>query len=199
MPEKAAVLIREPERLFTEPRPLVEKTADGSTLVRSAEALEPIGRSITDWLVDWAAKAPDRAFLQERESAAPGSPWRKLTYAKTLTNVEKIAAGLLSIGLSSDRPLAILSDNSIDHALLTLAALHIGVPVTPVSPAYSLQSRRCTTRPLKPAASARVSKAFAAARLERCPKSARIPGCCWDTHEDVCDGGDCAAVVVATL
>jgi acyl-CoA synthetase (AMP-forming)/AMP-acid ligase II len=51
--------------------------------------------------------------------------------AGTLTNVENIAAGLLSIGLSSDRPLAILSDNSIDHTLLTLAALHIGVPVTP--------------------------------------------------------------------
>jgi feruloyl-CoA synthase len=141
MPEKAARPIREPDRLFASAQPIVERKADGSTHVRAAEALKPIGRSVTDWLAQWAAKAPGRVFLQERESAAAGGPWRKLDYAETFARVEKLAAGLLSLGLEQERPLAILNDNSIEHALLTLAALHVGVPVTPISPAYSLQSR----------------------------------------------------------
>jgi feruloyl-CoA synthase len=123
------------------PQLIVENKADGTTRLRSTEALKPGGRSVTDWLVVWAGRASDRVFLQERESVLPGAPWRKLTYADTLARVEKLAAGLLSLGLGPDRPLAILSDNSIEHALLMLAAMHVGVPVAPVSQAYSLQSR----------------------------------------------------------
>ena len=133
--------IRDPNLLFAKPHPVVERGPDGATLVRSADPLKPFGRSVTDWLVDWAGRTPDRVFLQERAAPAPGAPWRRMTYAATLARVEKLAAGLLSLGLGQDRPLAILGDNSIDHALLTLACLHVGVPVTPVSPAYSLQSR----------------------------------------------------------
>jgi feruloyl-CoA synthase len=141
MPEKAGRPTREPGCLFATPRPLVERRVDGSTRVRAAETLKPIGRSVTDWLAYWAAKSPDRVFLQERESSAPGAPWRKLRYAETFTQIENLAAGLLSLGLGEERPLAILNDNSIDHARLMLAALHVGVPVSSISPAYSLQSR----------------------------------------------------------
>jgi feruloyl-CoA synthase len=157
MPEKAGRPTHVPDGLFATPRPVVERKADGSTRVRAADALKPIGRSVTDWLAHWAAKAPDRVFLQERESAVPGAPWRKLSYAETFTQIEKLAAGLLSLGLGEERPLAILNDNSIDHARLTLAALHVGIPVTPISPAYSLQSRdhlklRAILRALSPGA-----------------------------------------------
>jgi feruloyl-CoA synthase len=157
MPEKAARPVREPDRLFASPHPVLERKADGSTCIRSAEVLKPIGRSVTDWLVEWAAKAPDRLFLQERESTAPGAPWKKLTYAETFTLVKKLSAGLFSLGLGLEHPLAILGDNSIDHAILTLAALHVGIPVMPVSPAYSLQSRdhmklRGILRALRPGA-----------------------------------------------
>jgi feruloyl-CoA synthase len=139
--DKAARPIRDPNLLFAKPNPVVDRKPDGSLRVRSAEELAPLGRSVTDWLVDWAGKAPERIFLQERESTTPGAGWRKLTYAQTLSRTQELAAGLLALGLGQERPLAILGDNSIDHALLTLAALHVGVPVTPVSQAYSLQSR----------------------------------------------------------
>ena len=132
---------RDPAHLFATPDPVVERRPDGSQRARSADALRPYGRSVTDWLVQWAARAPDRIFLQERSAPTPGAPWRKMTYAQTLARVEALAAGLLSLGLGPDRPLAILGDNSIDHALLTLAGLHVGVPVSPISVAYSLQSR----------------------------------------------------------
>src|SRR5207237_6770793 len=67
--------------------------------------------------------------------------WRKITWAETRALVYAIATSLLERGVSTERPVAILSDNSIEHALLALAAMHIGVPVAPISPAYSLMSR----------------------------------------------------------
>jgi feruloyl-CoA synthase len=141
MLEKVDRPVRNPAHLFADPRPVLERRADGSLRLRSTDPLGPIGRSTTDWLVRWASEAPDRVFLQEREAPTQGAPWRRLSYAQTLARVENLAAGLLSLGLNQDRPLAILSDNSIDHALLTLAALHVGVPVSPISQAYSLQSQ----------------------------------------------------------
>jgi feruloyl-CoA synthase len=81
--------------------------------------------------------APDRAFLAERAQEG----WRKLTYAQCRPLVDAIAAALLERGLSPQRPVMILSGNSIDHALLMLAACTAGIPAAPVSVAYSLQSR----------------------------------------------------------
>jgi feruloyl-CoA synthase len=97
---------------------------------------EPV-RCIGDWLVRWAREAPDRTFLAERRAGA----WVRVTYAQALARVRGLAQALLDRGLSASRPLAILSGNSIEHALLALAAMHAGVPVAPVSPAYSLASK----------------------------------------------------------
>ena len=115
----------------------VEKRADGSLLLRSPMALGACARCVTDWLVDWAARAPERTFLAERA----GDDWRRLSYRDSLEAVRAIGQGLLAQGLSAERPLAILSDNSVDHALLALGAQHVGVPVAPISPAYSLMSK----------------------------------------------------------
>jgi feruloyl-CoA synthase len=115
----------------------LEKRPDGTTLLRSPMALGACARCVTEWLVDWAEKAPARVFLGER--AASG--WRTLTYRETLDAVRAIGQGLLDHGLSAERPLAILSDNSVDHALLALGAQHVGVPIAPISPAYSLMSK----------------------------------------------------------
>src|SRR5207247_9445008 len=79
----------------------------------------------------------DEVFLAEREAET----WRKITWAETRALVYAIATSLLERGVSTERPVAILSDNSIEHALLALAAMYIGVPVAPISPAYSLMSR----------------------------------------------------------
>ena len=116
----------------------VEKRADGSMLLRSPQKLGPYPRCVTEWLVQWSDRAPDRVFLAER---SPSGSWRKLTYRETFGAVRRIAQALLDRGLGPERPVAILSDNGVDHALLALGAMHVGIPVAPVSPAYSLMSK----------------------------------------------------------
>jgi feruloyl-CoA synthase len=115
----------------------VQKRADGSMLLRSPQKLGPYARCVTEWLVHWSDKAPERTFLAERA----GERWKKLTYRETYGAVRRIAQALLDRNLGPARPVAILSDNGIDHALLALGAMHVGVPVAPVSPAYSLMSK----------------------------------------------------------
>ena len=119
--------------------PLVEAKRGSSGLVlRSPTPLEPFARCVGEMLEHWAVDAPDRAFLAERP--ANGGPWRTISYAETRSAVRSIAQSLLDLGLSPTRPLLLLSENGIDHALLQLAAMHVGIPVAPVSPAYSLAS-----------------------------------------------------------
>ena len=122
---------------FAPPRVEMEKRADGSILLRSAQALGAHARAVGEWLVHWANTAPDRIFLAERS----GEGWRKLTYLEALDATRRIGESLLARGLGPDNPVAILSDNSLDHALLALGAMHAGVPAAPVSPAYSLMSK----------------------------------------------------------
>jgi len=115
----------------------LEKRPDGSTLLRSPQKLGSYARCVTEWLVNWSDRAPERIFLAERKE----NSWRKLTYRETYGAVRRIAQALLDRRLGPERPVAILSDNSVDHALLALGAMHVGVPVAPVSPAYSLMSK----------------------------------------------------------
>src|ERR671927_258316 len=109
----------------------------GNIYLRSPQKLAPYARCITDWLVQWSDKEPQRPFLAERK----GEGWRTLSYRETYGAVRRIAQALLERGLGPERPVAILSDNSIDHALLALGAMHVGIPVAPISPAYSLMSK----------------------------------------------------------
>jgi feruloyl-CoA synthase len=115
----------------------VERRSDGTLILRSPEPLRPFARCIGEYLERWAAEKPKDVFLAEREGAA----WKTITWAETQTQVYAIATALLGHGVSVEHPVAILSDNSIEHALLALAAMHAGVPVAPISPAYSLMSR----------------------------------------------------------
>jgi len=119
------------------PRVELEKRADGSMLLRSPQKLGPYARCVTEWLVHWSDHAPDRTFLAERHKEG----WRKLSYRETYGQVRRVAQALLERGLGPDKPVAILSDNSIDHALLALGAMHVGIPAAPISPAYSLMSK----------------------------------------------------------
>src|SRR5215472_11389054 len=115
----------------------VERRADGGLVLRSPEPLKPYPRCVSEWLKQWYEKAPDRTFLAERK----GEGWRRLAYRDALSDARRIGQALLNLGLSAERPVAILSDNSVDHALLALGAMHVGVPVAPISPAYSLISK----------------------------------------------------------
>ena len=119
------------------PQVELQKRADGTMLLRSPQKLGGYPRCLTEWLVQWSDKAPDRVFLAERKDGG----WRKLSYRESYGAVRRIAQALLDRGLGPERPVAILSDNSVDHALLALGAMHVGVPVAPISPAYSLMSK----------------------------------------------------------
>jgi len=115
----------------------VEKRADGATILRSPQALKPYARAVGDWLLHWYERAPDRSFIAERK----GDGWRRVSYRDALSDARRIGQALLNLGLNAERPVAILSDNGVDHALLALGAMHVGVPVAPISPAYSLMSK----------------------------------------------------------
>jgi feruloyl-CoA synthase len=117
---------------------LVDRRADGSLILRSPHPLGEPPRHVCDRLQHWAEATPDRLFLAER---ADDGAFRRLTYAEAQTLTVRLAQALLDRGLSEERPLMILSENGIDHALLTLAAMRAGVPAAPISPAYSLLSR----------------------------------------------------------
>lgn len=119
------------QALFT-PRP------DGSTLVTSAEPLGDYPARLTDRLLHWAERSPDHTLAARRQ--ADGS-WRRLSYAQAVEQAQRIAQALLDRGLSAERPVAILSDNDLEHLLLGLGAMFAGVPYAPISPAYSLLSQ----------------------------------------------------------
>ena len=115
----------------------VTPLADGGMILRSRQNLGPYPQSLGAMLEHWAREAPQRTFLAERA----GDGWRRVSYAATLAAVRAIGQALIDRGLSVERPVVILSDNGVDHALLALGAMHVGVPVAPVSPAYSLMSK----------------------------------------------------------
>src|SRR5882724_2134270 len=127
------------QALFALPQTLAERRGDGSIILKSPVALESYARCVGDWLEDWARRQPEKIFLAER--ADPAAPWTTITYGAALQKVRSIASWVLAQGMSAERPLVILSDNSIAHALLALAAMHVGVPVAAISPAYSLMSK----------------------------------------------------------
>ena len=116
---------------------IVAERRGGALYLRSSHPLGAYPRTMTERLDYWAARAPQRVFLAQR--AADGS-WLRLTYAQARARARRVAAALLERRLSAERPLAVLSGNDLEHALLELAAMYIGVPYAPVSPAYSLIS-----------------------------------------------------------
>src|ERR1700736_6294753 len=125
--------------LFATPAIVADRRADGTIWLKSTAPLQPHARCVGDWLEHWARQAPERIFLGERSDVA--AAWTTVTYKDALRQVRSAAAWVLAQGLSAERPLVILSDNSIDHALFALGAMHAGVPVAAISPAYSLMSR----------------------------------------------------------
>src|SRR5215831_15254566 len=120
------------------PRDVVaDRRPDGIIHLKSPHPLPPYPAKLTERLEHWAAVAPERTFLAQRDAAGD---WRQISYAQTLAQVRRIGAALLERDLSPERPLAILSGNDIEHALIGLAAMYVGIPYAPISPAYSLIS-----------------------------------------------------------
>jgi len=119
------------------PKVIAEERPDGSVLVRQEEPLGPYPEKLGERLVHWAKTVPDRPWMAQRDE---DGGWRTVTYGEALDTVRRIGQALIDRGLSVDRPLLIVSGNSLGHALMALAAQHVGVPSAAVSPAYSLIS-----------------------------------------------------------
>ncbi|MEO5672014.1 MAG: feruloyl-CoA synthase [Ramlibacter sp.] len=117
--------------------------AGGVRYMQADQPLAPHARRLTDRLVHWAQTAPDRTFMARRTKNADGSTgeWRHISYAQALASARSIGQALINRGLSADRPVAILSENDLEHALMALGCLYAGVPHCPVSPAYSTVSQ----------------------------------------------------------
>ena len=120
------------------PATLLEAGRDGALYARSPIRLGPYPNKITERLEHWAAQAPERTFLARRDAAGA---WQHLTYAAALTRTRALAQSLIDRRLSPDRPLVILSGNSLEHLQLTLGCFDAGVPILPISTAYSLMSK----------------------------------------------------------
>src|SRR5262245_44107600 len=123
---------------FADARVSVERRANGEMILRSSQPLQPYPHQLGVHLQRWAKETPRSLFLAERAS---NGAWRRVDYAEMLAAVEAIGQALIDRGMSAECPLMVLSENSVDLATMTLAGTYVGVPVVPVSPAYSLMSR----------------------------------------------------------
>jgi feruloyl-CoA synthase len=138
-PQSSSDVALAPHRPVRLERPEIEmeRRADGSILMRSRFPLDAYPDRLTDRLVHWAKEAPERVFMAARDG---NGEWRKITYARALDYACGIGEALLKRKLSAERPVAILSGNDLEHAMLALGCLYAGVPYAPISPAYSLVS-----------------------------------------------------------
>ena len=145
----------------------------GTRYLQADQALQAFPDRLTDRLQHWANTKPDQTFMARRVKNTDGTlgDWRHITYAQAWQTARSIAQSVIDRGLSAERPVVILSENSLEHALLALGCLIAGVPFVPTSPPYSLVSvdydklkhvLRTVTPGLVFASDARYAKAIAA-------------------------------------
>ena len=115
----------------------------GVHYLRAEQPLQEHAARMTDRLQHWVQVAPNRIFIARREKLAGGGTgdWKTVSYAQAWASARSIAQALINRGLSAERPVVILSENDLEHALLALGCLIAGVPFVPTSPAYSLISQ----------------------------------------------------------
>ena len=116
----------------------LEQRSDGTQILRTREPLPEYPDTLMERLDHWAATTPNQRFVAQRDATGA---WRSFTYAETLQRVRALGQALLDRDLGPERPLIILSGNSIEHLMLALAAMYVGIPYAPISPAYCLISK----------------------------------------------------------
>ena len=128
---------------FDVTRVVMRDGADGTRYMKAEQPLVEYPLRMTDRLVHWAQAAPERTFMARRMKNADGTTgdWRHLSYREALDGARRIGKALIDRGLGVKRPVAILSENDLEHALLALGCMYAGVPFCPVSPAYSTVSQ----------------------------------------------------------
>ncbi len=117
----------------------VERRPDGTMVMQSRIPLQPYAPHIPALLATWAAARPDQTWIAQRKGA--DRQWRRISYAEGKAIVDSLTQALLDLGVPAGRPVAILSGNSLEHALMTQAGMQARLPVAPFSPSYSLLSQ----------------------------------------------------------
>jgi len=168
---------------FAAPKVTRSARPDGSTVLGSGYSLADYPPHMLDYLDRWAEAAPDRVFLAERDAE---DNWRELTYADAAERSGRLAQALLDRGHSAERPIMMLCDATVNMGILKLAAMRVGIPFVPVSPAYSLMSEtfeklRGVARMIRPtlvyvSKQAMFARALDAAGLGDVPVIADEPG-----------------------
>lgn len=127
---------------FGVPRVVVREGSSGVRYMRGEPELQPYARTMGERLAHWAKTAPERTLFARRVRHADGTAgdWQHLSFAQALDGARRIGQALLDRGLNAERPVVILSENDLEHALLSLACLYVGVPYCSTSPAYSIVS-----------------------------------------------------------
>ncbi|MBB4425730.1 feruloyl-CoA synthase [Bradyrhizobium sp. CIR48] len=113
----------------------IERRPDGALILSSPLEWKPCDWRITDFLPSWASATPDRIFLAQRN--AKGG-WDEITYGEAWSQVQAVGQSLLDLGAKPADKLAILSGNSIENAVVSFAAMSIGVILASISPNYTL-------------------------------------------------------------
>lgn len=111
-----------------------EERPDGTWLIWRNDPIKAYPDRMSDMIDHWASKTPDTTWMAERD----GDDWRRVSYAEMAVTVGRLSQWLLDQNLSTERPLMILSENSLEHAMIALAAQYVGIPSAAISPAYSL-------------------------------------------------------------
>lgn len=117
---------------------VVDVAATNTSIVKTRQPLLAYPERLSDCLKHWAEQAPQRSFMAKRDASGA---WRHISYAEALQTARHLGQALLNHGLSAERPLLILSENDLEHAMLALACHYVGVAYAPVSSAYSLLSK----------------------------------------------------------
>jgi feruloyl-CoA synthase len=116
---------------------------NGIRYMMADQALAPYAERMTDRLVHWAKEKPEQTLFARRVKNADGTSgdWQHISFSQALDAARRIAQGLINRGLNADRPVVILSENDLEHALMALGCMVAGVPYCPASPAYSTISQ----------------------------------------------------------
>lgn len=124
---------------LAKPDVILSPLNENSFTLESSIPLQPYSRCVGEWLEHWAQQKPNQIFLGE----PAGDGWRKLSYSEVRKQIGRLAQGFLDLGLSNTQPIVVISENSLDHALVALAAMHIGIPIASISAAYSVMDESC--------------------------------------------------------
>jgi feruloyl-CoA synthase len=192
-------------------RVLLREGVPGTQYLQADQELQSYPDRMTDRLQHWAQTKPDHTFMARRIKQADGTlgEWQHISYAHAWATARQIAQGLINRGLSAERPVVILSENSLEHALLALGAMVAGVPFVPTSPPYSLVSvdydklkhvLKTVTPGLVFASDARYAKAIAATvspDMEVVMVEGTVPGREVTPFKNLCEVAATAAVDAA--